>query len=152
MTINSVYFFQEDVQYRLRRKKFVRKWIIDSMISENKIPGEISVVFCSDEYLLKMNLDYLQHNAFTDIITFDYSGPTSTDGDLFISIDRVKENSSKFNKHLTDELHRVIIHGILHLCGYDDKTPKKKEIMTRRENLYLDLRPIELSLSSKCST
>jgi rRNA maturation RNase YbeY len=147
MANDSIYFFQEDRQYRLRNKKFVRKWIADSVVSENKTPGEINIIFCSDEYLHKINIEYLKHNSFTDIITFDYSSTTSISGDLFISIDRVKENSVIFNKHLTDELHRVIIHGILHLCGYDDKTPRNKEIMTSRENYHLDLRPVEISVT-----
>lgn len=140
----SIQFFQEDVQYRIRNTRMIRQWILNSIASENKTPGEISVVLCSDNYLHKMNNNYLKHDTYTDILTFDYSETSSIAGDLFISIERVKENSKIFNKHVTDELHRVIIHGILHLCGYDDKTTKKREIMTSMENHYLNLRPDEL--------
>jgi rRNA maturation RNase YbeY len=147
MSSNSIFFFNVDIQFRLRKIKLVRKWVFESLISENKVPGEISVVFCSDDYLLKMNYEYLKHDTFTDIITFDYSDSTIVNGDLFISIDRVRENSKIFKKTLHDELHRVIIHGILHLCGYDDKTKKKRENMTRKENYYLNRRPNELYLS-----
>lgn len=152
MTSSSINFFQEGVLFRLRKTKSIKNWIFDSMISESKIPGEISVIFCNDDYLLKMNIDYLKHDAFTDIITFDYSDSMTVAGDLFISIDRVKENAKIFKKNMTDELHRVIIHGILHLCGYKDKTKMEKEIMTSKENYYLGLRPNELMYLSNCST
>ncbi len=126
----------------------VRKWINDSFDAENKIPGNINVIFCNDDYLQKMNFQYLKHETLTDIITFDYSDLVSISGDLFISIDRVKDNAKLFNKTLTEELHRVIIHGILHLCGYNDKTKKEKIVMTEKENFYLGRRPDELQKSS----
>lgn len=152
MTSSTINFFREGVLYRLRKTKSIRKWVFETMISENKIPGAINVIFCNDDYLLKMNIDYLKHNAFTDIITFDYSDPVTVAGDLFISIDRVKENAKIFKKNITEELHRVIIHGILHLCGYSDKTKNEKESMTNKENYYLWRRPDELVNLSSCST
>ena len=101
--------------------------------------GEISVVFCSDDYLLNMNKQYLNHDYYTDIITFDYSDNRIVSGDLFISFDRVKENASIYAVPINYELCRVIYHGILHLCGYKDKSEEEKIAMRGKENEYLDL-------------
>lgn len=144
MISSTINFFQEGVQYRLRKTRIVRQWMKDSLTTENKIPGSINVIFCNDDYLLKMNVQYLKHETLTDIITFDYSDSISVSGDLFISIDRVKENAKMFKKSLSDEFHRVIIHGILHLCGYNDKTKNEKVVMAGKENFYLGQRPDEL--------
>lgn len=106
--------------------------------SENYELGEITVVFCNDEYLLEMNRTYLNHDYYTDIITFDYSEDIIISGDLFVSIDRIIENSSSFDVSFNHELSRVIYHGVLHLCGYKDKSEDEIKAMRGKENYYLD--------------
>lgn len=105
---------------------------------ELKICGDITVVFCSDDYLLEVNRTYLDHDYYTDIITFDYSDLGILSGDLFISLDRVKENAQDFSDSFENELKRVVFHGVLHLCGYKDKSEEDKKIMRIKENYYLD--------------
>lgn len=105
---------------------------------ESKICGDITVVFCSDDYLLEVNRTYLDHDYYTDIITFDYSDLGILSGDLFISIDRVKENAQDFSDSFENELKRVVFHGVLHLCGYKDKSEEDEKIMRIKENYYLD--------------
>ena len=137
----SILFFSEDIDFKLKNSKKTVSWINDSIKKEGKVPGELNFIFCSDNHLLQMNLDYLQHNTFTDIITFDTSEEKDLIcGDIFISIDRVKDNAIKFKKEPDNELHRVIIHGVLHLMGYSDKTANKKSIMRGKEDAYLSLR------------
>lgn len=135
----SITFHSEDVDFHLVNEKKRIKWIKDSIKNEAKKVGEISYIFCSDEYLHKMNLEYLNHDTYTDIITFDYTEENIVSGDIFISIDRVKENAIKFKTHFENELSRVIIHGALHLMGYKDKTPQQKEQMRSKEDFYLSL-------------
>lgn len=106
---------------------------------ECKEIGEISVILLSDEDLLKINIDYLNHDYYTDIITFDYSEGCKISGDLYISVDRVKENAQKYGYRFEEELKRVIIHGILHLCGYNDKSRKEQHEMRKKEDYYLAL-------------
>ncbi|PKP51280.1 MAG: rRNA maturation RNase YbeY [Bacteroidetes bacterium HGW-Bacteroidetes-12] len=132
-------FHQEDVSYRLKSVKKVKAWIILSAANEAKQIGELNFIFCSDNYLHKINLEYLKHDTFTDIITFDYSEGKIINGDIFISIERVKENAKNFNQTIDNELNRVLIHGVLHLLGYKDKTPKDKELMRAKEDFYLTL-------------
>jgi rRNA maturation RNase YbeY len=108
---------------------------------EGRVPGEFNFIFCDDEYLMQLNYKYLKHRTLTDIITFPVEDENSTlCGDIFISIPRVKENAGKFNQTTADELHRVMIHGILHLAGYHDKSKQEKEEMRRKENHYLEAR------------
>lgn len=135
----SITFHSEDVDFHLVNEKKRIKWIKDSIKNEAKKVGEISYIFCSDEYLHKMNLEYLNHDTYTDIITFDYTEENIVSGDIFISIDRVKENAIKFKTHFENELSRVIIHGALHLMGFKDKTPQQKEQMRSKEDFYLTL-------------
>lgn len=139
----SIHFNAESISFTLKNKKQVKSWITEAISLENKNVGEINYIFCSDEYLLKLNQDFLDHDTFTDIITFDYSdektNPPLTSGDIFISIDRVKENAEKFNVLFPEELQRVMIHGVLHLMGYKDKKEKDKSLMRQKENFYLDL-------------
>jgi probable rRNA maturation factor len=131
-------FFEEDITYKLRDKIKVKKWITDAIVEEGCKLHELTYVFCSDEYLLKINQQYLDHDTYTDIITFDNSDEEGIiTGDIFISIPRIKENAAKFSASETDELHRVIIHGALHLLGYKDKTPASKKKMTEKEDYYL---------------
>ena len=98
----------------------------------------ISIIFCSDDYLLKINQDYLNHDYFTDIITFDYCEGNSVSGDLFISIDMIRANAEKFGVEFIDELHRVIIHGVMHLVGFKDKTDEEAQVMRTQENYWLE--------------
>ena len=112
-------------------------WLTQVSSSENKVCGPISIIFCSDDYLLSVNNEYLDHDFFTDIITFDYSSNSEISGDLFISIDRVKENAITYNVAFIQELYRVLVHGVLHLCGYGDKSPEEELIMRSKEDFYL---------------
>jgi probable rRNA maturation factor len=110
------------------------KWLEQIAISEGKTIGELSYVFCSDEYLLKINQDHLNHDTYTDIITFDYCQDGLINGEIYISTDRVRENALSFRESEINELHRVMSHGLLHLCGYPDKTEKESDIMRAKEN------------------
>ncbi len=133
-------FHSENISFTLKKKPAIISWLSCSIKKENKIPGVISYIFCSDQYLHELNVKYLNHDTLTDIITFDYCEKKSVNGDLFISIDRIKENSKKFNNSIENELHRVMIHGILHLCGYKDKTTEDQNVMSAKEDFYLNLR------------
>jgi len=134
----AVKFFSEDISYNLKSKKQIISWINDSIIKENRISGDINIIFTSDKYLLEINKQYLKHNYFTDIVTFNYCEKDTINGDIFISIDTVKNNSHRFDVKVSEELERVIIHGILHLIGYDDKNDEEKALMREKENYYLD--------------
>ncbi len=105
--------------------------------NENYEIGDVNVIFCSDSYLLNMNKSFLNHDYFTDIITFDYVEDKIVSGDLFISLDRIKDNAEKYADNFTQELYRVVIHGVLHLCGYKDKSESEKTAMRAKENQYL---------------
>ncbi len=135
---SSISFFNADVSYVLRSKNGIRLWLSDVIKKEGFRIGELSIILCSDEYLFKMNVQYLKHKTYTDIITFDQSeSKGEVSGELYLSIDRIKDNAKTLNINLVDELHRVVVHGTLHLCGYGDKDPKSKLKMTRKENFYL---------------
>lgn len=141
MSKEKILFHSEEIPFILKQKGEIRKWIKSAIQAEKRVPGDISFIFCSDEYLLNINIQYLDHDTYTDIITFDNSEEDEMiEGDIFISIDRVKENAVQFNTSEQDELHRVIIHGILHLIGYTDKDKSHKSQMTDKENHYLQLR------------
>jgi rRNA maturation RNase YbeY len=134
----AIQFFEEDISYKLKNKALVRQWIKDTITAEGFKLKELTYVFCSDAYLLPLNQQYLDHDTLTDIITFDNSEVEGEIlGDIFISIERVRENAVKFNITETDELHRVIIHGALHLLGYTDKSVVTKQKMTQKEDEYL---------------
>ncbi|MDB5089249.1 MAG: rRNA maturation RNase YbeY [Mucilaginibacter sp.] len=137
----AIQFFEEDITYKLKNKTAVRQWITETIQAEGYKLKELTYVFCSDSYLLQMNQQYLDHDTYTDIITFDNSEIANTIiGDIFISIDRIRENALKFSKTEADELHRVIIHGALHLLGYTDKSAPDKKKMTLKEDFYLNKR------------
>jgi rRNA maturation RNase YbeY len=119
-------------------RRSVSVWLNSVVESENKRSGEICIIFTNDETLVEINRKYLNHDSYTDIITFDYNHENRIEGDLFISAERVLENSKKFKVSFHDELLRVIVHGLLHLLGYDDKNPKGKKAMTEMENLWLE--------------
>ena len=128
----SIYFHKESVSIEFN-EDLVSNWINSCISQVSKITGDLSVIFCNDEYLKTINIKYLNHDYYTDIITFDYSEKDTISGDLFISIDRVIENAKLNNVHFINELYRVIIHGVLHLCGYNDKTVKEKKIKQTRK-------------------
>lgn len=136
----SYYFRDTDFKFRDRRK--TNEWLKLAAESEIRRIGNISIIFCSDNYVLDINQKYLQHDYFTDIITFDYCEGDRLSGDLFISVDSVRENSVEFGTEFKDELNRVIIHGLLHLVGYDDHTGKDIKLMRSKENYYLSLREL----------
>ena len=135
-------FQSEDINFKLKNKTILKKWISDVISKKTHKTGEITFVFCSDEFLLNINKHYLNHDTYTDIITFDYSKENikqAVSGDVFISVERVKENAVTYSKSFENELHRVIIHGTLHLLGYTDKTKIAKEQMAKQENSCLQI-------------
>jgi rRNA maturation RNase YbeY len=134
-------FVEEDIQYNLKGKIKVKQWIKDTIAAEGYQLDKLTYIFCSDAYLLQINQQYLNHDTYTDIITFDNSSADKIiTGDIFISIERIRENAAKFHQSVTDELHRVIIHGTLHLLGYKDKSAADSKNMTKMEDKYLDKR------------
>ena len=139
----AIAYYAEEVKLPAIKKKAVGDWVRKVASLYGKRTGDISYIFCSDEKILEVNKQYLQHDYYTDIISFDYTEGTKISGDLFISLDTVKSNSENFGTDYTEELHRIIIHGILHLCGINDKGPGEREIMTQKENEALALLPAE---------
>ncbi|NCD69384.1 rRNA maturation RNase YbeY [Mucilaginibacter agri] len=135
----AINFFQEDVSFKLTDKLKLKKWITEAIMAEGYKLQELNYIFCSDQYLLQMNQQYLDHDTLTDIITFDNSEtPGKIVGDIFISIERIWENAEKFKVSKMRELQRVVIHGALHLVGYADKKPADKKLMTEKEDFYLN--------------
>lgn len=134
----KINFFTEDITYTLKNKTIIKRWIESTIVEEGYQLEELNFILCSDEYLLRINQDFLQHDDYTDVITFDNSEELKTIiGDIFISLDRIKENASNFKSTTVNELCRVIIHGTLHLLGYKDKTKAAKMLMTEKEDFYL---------------
>ncbi len=113
------------------------EWLEEIILSEEKKLGEINYIFCDDDYLLKVNQDYLQHDYYTDIITFDYVKGRTISGEIFVSLQRIYDNASTLSKNYEEELRRVLAHGILHLCGYKDKTEEEEQQMREKEDHYL---------------
>lgn len=138
--MSTISFQAESIKFSMPDKKVVKEWIKNTIAEESKSVGEVSIVFCSDEYLLKVNNEFLKHDFYTDIITFDYCEDDLVSGDLLISIDRVRENAEIQKGLFIDELHRVIIHGILHLLGYHDKAKNEVKVMREKEDYYLKKR------------
>ncbi len=135
----AITYQTEGVKMPSIKRRETTAWIKSVASTYQKKIGEIAYIFCSDEKILEVNREYLQHDYYTDIITFDYSEENIISGDLFISLDTVKTNSQKYKTDYSEELHRTIIHGILHLCGIDDKGPGEREIMEKAENKALDM-------------
>ena len=125
--------FNYETDFELQDKAKHEDWISRIITSEDKKEGEISYVFCDDEYLLQMNIQYLDHDTLTDIISFDYTVGREISGDIFISVERVKENAGEFNVPFDEELKRVMAHGILHYCGYKDKSEDDEALMRKKE-------------------
>ena len=139
---SPVTFFAEDIDFELKSAEAVLAWLQQIGASEGSDIEELSYVFCSDSYLLEMNQQYLKHDTYTDVITFDYAEEEGiVEGDIFISVDRVKENAASLQVKFPDELHRVMVHGLLHLLGYSDKTEADQKEMREKEDYYLSLRP-----------
>lgn len=131
-------FFSEDVDFDLKGKQRTKKWIKHIVEQEAQKTGDINIIFCSDEYLLQVNKQYLNHDYYTDIITFNYN-TNKVNGDLFISIDRVADNAEKQNVPRGTEMQRVIIHGVLHLLGYNDKTKAEEKMIRQKEDQAIEI-------------
>lgn len=145
--MSSINFFFEDVRPFKQKKKPIKKYVKSLILNELYVLGELSVIFCSDRYLLNINKQYLNHDYYTDIVTFNYVEDSVISGDLFISLDRVRENAETFETKFVVELYRVVFHGVLHLIGYNDKTDAEKMQMRQKEDYYLsevDFSGIEL--------
>ena len=135
----AIHFFVEDIKEPKISKRKTKDWLKQCIKDYGKRVGEINYIFCSDEYLLKINLEYLNHDYYTDIITFNYNENTTINGDIYISLERVKENATKYKESIPDELLRVIVHGILHLLGLNDETEAEKLRMRAAENRNIAL-------------
>ncbi len=133
----AITYHTEDCAFRFGNRRAVSRWITETLAAEGRRRGDIAVIFCSDEALLAMNRQYLGHDHHTDIITFDYSEAAVVSGDLFISVDTVRHNAGEYGVTFEKELYRVIIHGVLHLCGYPDKAPAEARRMREKEDYYL---------------
>jgi len=131
-------FFSEN-EFQLQNKEAIIEWLSQIIASESHTLGDVSFVFCDDEYLHRINLEFLNHDTYTDIISFDYSLGSEVHGEIYISTERVKENSGQLSTVFSDELHRVIVHGILHLCGYGDKTEQEAATMREKEDAALGI-------------
>lgn len=132
--------FNYQTDFKLQSENEISQWISSIIENENLEAGDILYIFCDDEFLHKLNMDYLNHDTFTDILSFDYSFGNQISGEIYISIERVKDNAITFATDFLDELHRVMIHGIFHFCGYKDSSKPDKEIMRKKEDMALSLR------------
>ncbi len=138
---SGIYFFCEDIAFRPSPLKSTRSWLIEVADSENTRIGSLNYIFCSDKYLLNINREYLGHDTLTDIITFDNSESEEiVEGDVYISVERVRDNAADFKVDFSKELARVMVHGLLHLIGYKDKSVHQKRMMRKKEATYLSLR------------
>ncbi len=132
-------FFTETT-FEFKQKNNISAWILSLIKNESFVLGDVNYIFCDDKYLLEKNIKYLKHNTLTDIISFDYSLGNIISGDIFISVERVRDNARELHIDFKEELHRVMIHGVLHYCGYKDKTVSEKQLMRSKEDYYLSLR------------
>lgn len=138
---SPITFHKADIHYRLLKKEGISTWLVSVARREKYKISDLNIILCSDEYLYKLNVSYLKHKTYTDIITFDYSeGVSPISGELYISLERVKDNALSMGIKPSDELHRVMVHGLLHLCGYSDKNASDKAQMRKLEDFYLSLR------------
>ncbi len=137
---NIIHFHSEDIDFQLDSVDATTQWIKDTILAENQQLNYLNFIFCSDNYLHKINVEYLDHDTLTDVITFPYA-EEYIEGDIFISIDRIRDNANTFKSSFEQEIRRVIIHGVLHLCGYRDKTSTESQIMRNKESFYLEKYP-----------
>jgi probable rRNA maturation factor len=136
----KIYFFLEEVKYSLRQKRKTRSWLLQAVENEDSKIGILNYILTNDDILIQLNKEYLRHFTLTDIITFDLSeGDGFLTGDIYISVDRARENAKKFKNSLSNEIKRLMIHGIMHLIGYKDKTQSERELMRTKEEYYLSL-------------
>jgi probable rRNA maturation factor len=139
---SKIYFFLEEVSYTLKQKRNIRSWIMQSAENEEYKIGTLNYIFTNDDILVQLNKEYLRHFTLTDIITFNLSESSGIlSGDIYISVDRARENAKEYKDTLTNEIRRLIIHGVLHLMGYKDKTNAERENMRAKEEYYLSLAP-----------
>ena len=136
--MNNTISFHYETNFLLENTESFIKWIKNVISEENKELGEVNYIFCDDKYLLRKNIKYLDHDTLTDIITFNYCEGDMISSDIMISVERVMENSSIFENSFSEELNRVMVHGILHLIGYNDKTDGEKEIIRKKEDYYVN--------------
>lgn len=135
----AVSFNSLTINFFPKNKRRIKKWISAVIKKEKKAEGKLAYIFCSDKELLKINKEFLNHSTFTDIVTFDYTEGKIISGEIYISVDRIEENAKNFNTDFETELRRVMIHGVLHLCGYGDKTKSDKKLMREKEDKALTL-------------
>lgn len=138
----SVEFASEDVDFSLKDEEAATEWLQKLIEQEGRVLHLLNFIFCSDDYLHRLNVEYLDHDTLTDIITFPYAEPPTIHGDIFISIDRVRDNANDFKVSFEKELTRVMAHGVLHLCGYGDKTAEEKQLMRSKEDGAMQLAPM----------
>jgi probable rRNA maturation factor len=138
--MQKITFNFEDLSPILKNRGNLRLWLQASAKKEKQRINAVNYIFCSDKHLLSINKQYLNHNYFTDVITFQYDDNEGVSGDIFISYDRIKENAKEFNQSISNELHRVMVHGLLHLLGYKDKNTEQQKVMKSKEDFYLSLR------------
>ncbi len=134
-----IHFLEEDRKEQSLKRPVAKKWLLEVVRTEGKKPGVINYIFCSDDFLVKVNMEFLKRDYFTDVISFDYSENDVISGDIMISLDRVTENAVIMGVSYLDELNRIMVHGLLHLIGYEDSTKELKAVMTAREDLYLGM-------------
>lgn len=137
--MSSIYFLSEGIKFKPKKQNNLKSWVKGVIESEGRNLTSLVYIFCSDSYLLTLNQGYLNHKTFTDIITFDYSEGDVVDGEIYISVDRIKDNAIKFERDFEEELHRVMIHGVLHILGFKDKRPSEKSVMRKKEEACLSL-------------
>lgn len=135
--------FNYENDFELQNEDQISTWISNVILSENKKEGDINYIFCDDEYLLNLNEQYLDHDTLTDIISFDYSVGNELHGDIFISVERVQDNATDFNVTFDEELKRVLVHGILHYCGYKDKSESEEQLMRQKEEEKMKMFHVE---------
>jgi probable rRNA maturation factor len=135
--------FNSECDFKLDNETYFSQWISAVILSENKKEGDINYIFCDDEFILEINKQYLNHDYYTDIISFDYSVGKELHGDIFVSVERVQENAEDFNVTFEEELKRVVIHGILHYCGYKDKSKEEELIMRQKEDEKIKMFHVE---------
>lgn len=136
--------FNYETDFELSNEQAFEDWIAEVIESEDKAEGEINYIFCDDEYLLQKNIEFLNHDTLTDIISFDYTMGKLISGDIFISVERVKDNAADYNVSFEEELKRVMVHGILHYCGYKDKSEEDSALMREKENEKIAMFHVEL--------
>jgi len=134
----EIFFHTEDIDFAFDNQSLISEWITKTFLLEKLTFDTVNIIFCSDDYLLNINKEFLKRDYLTDVITFDYTEAKIISGDIFISIDRVRENAVTYGQPFTSELHRIIIHGVLHLIGYNDQSSDDKSQMTQKEDEYLD--------------